>query len=50
MHIILNSTKDTGLEINIHKTNYIIISRERVNGNSHLTTDEGNFKKTCKFE
>ena len=50
MHIILNSTKDIDLEINIHKTKYIITGRERLNGNGHLTTDEGDFEKLCEFE
>ena len=45
VHILLNSAKDIGLEINIDKTECMITSRERLDGNEHLITDEGVFEK-----
>ena len=49
-HTLLSSAKDIGLEVNIDKTKYIITRREKLNGNGHLTTDEGDFEKLSEFK
>ena len=48
-NILLNSAKDRGLEVNIDKTKYMITSTEKLNGNGHLTTDEGDFQKVSEL-
>ena len=48
-NILLNKAKDIGLEVNIDKIKYMFTSRERMNGNGHLT-DERDFEKVCEFK
>ena len=36
---------DIGFKVNINKIKYTITSRERLNGNGHLTTDEEDLRK-----
>ena len=48
-HILLNSTKYIGLEVNIDKTKYTITSRDRLNENG-LLTDVGDFEKVSDFK
>ena len=49
-NILLHSAKDLGLEVNMDKTKYVIISvkGERLNGNDHLTV-ERDFEKVSEF-
>ena len=49
-HILLNSSKYIELEVKINKAKYMIASRERLNGNGHITTNEGDFEKVNEFK
>ena len=37
-------------KVNIDKTKYIIINRERLSGSGHLTTDVGDFEKVSEIK
>ena len=47
---MLNSAEDIRLVVNMDKTKYMITSRETLNGNFHLTRDEGDIEKMSVFK
>ena len=49
-HILLNSLEDMGSNVNTDKWKYTITNRKRLNGNGHLTKNEGDFEKVSEFK